>query len=313
MARREALEASSLSAPITFTLPAACEEGVTCVYWDEEALAWSSRGVSVNSQSTFGMPIICDTWHLSLFGALYQGFLDALLCNQLSLFNVAAFLEVLYGDWRSSPGALFFRMLLALLSGIFAAAAYTDRKRQRHAWSPEFFLLPEGASVSSPVEASADPTEAPTEEEEPLDIHKGFIFFILVNLVGCLAACLAWFRGSALHDALDEIFSEWFSAFGELHALFESIWDDLEISAISVHHICRMVMSRVIQTSARRLTAATTGLTNDVVDFVLYDQKLRKVLMHRHNCSPEEPAGSAQEVNTARTVARSASCAGTTA
>lgn len=262
----ERLNVTNLSRPIEFTLPTKYALRMHCAFWDETAEAWSRDGVSVSRKSVLGYPIICETIHLSLFAALVQGFVEAILCSQLSLLSAAGMRNLAKDDWKWTPAAMVMWCIFACLGMAVGAAACMDLSYRDRSWSDEFFLLPIHSGYARSVGNVAEQRAR--------------------CLGGVCAASMACFKETAFKDAIDEIASEWFEQFGEVRDLITGICRGLELRAVGrrglMTEISQTAMAKLVIQSSRRLAAASLGVSEEVVTFVLKDEALKTVLMARH-------------------------------
>lgn len=271
----ETVPVQNLQDPIIFTLPVIFSRSpsVKCAFWDEGEAAWSTRGVKVNSQSILGGQLFCETYHLSLFGSVTGGVVQTVTCANFDIFTMEAAENVFKGKWYMSQGALCCWYVLSGLFVIFVAASALDYSRQKSFhWTDANFLLP---ALPEPVAPDADGTSG--DEEEPS--------------VGCRLACVAmlasawaWLMGSSiLRDVLDDIGSSWFEYFGEVRSACEDtcVWPDGTLTS--------KVTGHMIINVSERMTAASLGMSHDVVSFVLGSQELANYIMEDVYFCQDEP------------------------
>ena len=71
----------------------------SCAFWDEENAIWSARGLSRLSFED-GVGLLCQTTHLTLFGAVLDAFLRVLQCSTASeVFSSEGFQNIGRGEW----------------------------------------------------------------------------------------------------------------------------------------------------------------------------------------------------------------------
>lgn len=287
---------SGLAEPIALTLPTAFDDSLTCAFWDEKAKRWSTEGVRVNPNSEPGGPLWCDTFHLSLFGAILKGIVSTLLCANFEMLTSKAMAELFKGDWYASIASILMWLLLTGLGACFIGAAHTDRKRQRQFhFRDEFFLVerrpapsPEEAveegHAAGPVNKEASEGSVPSKEQVEKAEKVGI-------LTGCAACGVCLGSSDAFKEALDDIISSWCESFSQIREVLESLCEGL--SCVSGEEAFILVMARhlsshMLHLSAARLASWSTGLTNNVVSFVLDDQDFCAYLMDEHNQRAEE-------------------------
>lgn len=129
-----------LDEPIQFSLPLNSSIEAYCAFWDEQRHSWSDKGVETLGRNAQGF-LQCSSTHLTLFGAVTSGFVNALLCSQATLLSRNGLAAIGRGDWAMRVDALLLWLLLLLEGGLFLIAVVLDvrRSRQLH-WTDEHFL-----------------------------------------------------------------------------------------------------------------------------------------------------------------------------
>jgi len=141
----ERLEVTNLARPINFTLPlpqgVADRDSLLCGVWDEELHLWSLDGlVQLGVQRD---ALHCATYHLSLFGAISFGYVDAFKCSQASLATADGIHGIWSHSWAHTVSAFVLWMILACLLGLLMAACLLDvwRASQENAWTDWNFFV----------------------------------------------------------------------------------------------------------------------------------------------------------------------------
>ncbi|CAE7237630.1 unnamed protein product, partial [Symbiodinium pilosum] len=94
---------ASLARPIDIRLPAT-SAGAFCAFWDEEEGTWSTRGLVLLSieDGINGPELLCQTTHLTLFGALLDTLVKVVRCSTASeVFSAKGFENLGKGNWLS--------------------------------------------------------------------------------------------------------------------------------------------------------------------------------------------------------------------
>lgn len=264
-----------LDAPVTFSLPLNHSASLLCGYYDEEALAWSLKGTAVSGASGPSGLLLCETWHLSIFGAILKGVTATLACSNFGIFSEGALSLFLEGAWARRRGGIATWLLLAVLLLAYALAVCQDRKFAQ-AWSVEFLLV------------AADRTEVPAAEDEVR---------ALPWLSGLFVGGLQLLRESgALREALDDVVSNWFEQFSELRNLLESVWDAMELEggAVSLCGRCRALGNQALASSlamtSRRVVGTQLRMSDETICFLMEDDDFLGFLADRYDESVREAA-----------------------
>ena len=90
----------SLAKPINIRL-STNSAAASCAFWDEEEATWSTRGLRRLSFED-GAGLLCQTTHLTLFGAVLDAFLRVVRCSTASqVFSLEGFQNLGRGAWLS--------------------------------------------------------------------------------------------------------------------------------------------------------------------------------------------------------------------
>lgn len=271
MGNNSAIDVGDLSNAITFTLPANYTPGMHCAFWDEGKEEWSREGVWVHEDSAVGELVICQTAHLSLFGAIVQSIIETVQCaNILNLFNAAAMAQIAAGTWMGSMGAFLFGLLLLFLLICFMAAIHLDQRwSETYEWQDDFLL----------VHGDVPEQQATT----PQAGQHGW-------LTSILCGCCIWMQDSeVIRAALDEVASSWFEYFGEVRTGVEACLDCVDTDVTSMgafvtsFHFARAsakITGKMMLYTSRQAVAADMGVSVAVVHFVLDDEDLADYLTH---------------------------------
>lgn len=266
------LHVEDLPTPILFSLPVNYTTGMRCAFWENGD--WSSEGLEVSKTSALGAPIVCATTHLTVFAAIYEGFVSTFECSQISLLNSDAIAEILQGRWYANAGAILCWILLSILTLTFATAAYLDWQRSKwFTWTTDFFLLP---------------LDRVPHREDSIVQAPASLWCVCCPTAAASLTCL---KETALRNAVDEILSNWFAHFADLRSFLESIWEGLDISTIFACDVAAMkqhLSIRLLSVSARHLAATSTGLSDEVIKFVLEDEDFSHVISELKSREQEE-------------------------
>lgn len=263
--------------PFVLTIPVSCSnERALCSYWDEEAGRWSQEGLTLlgmETNSTTGCAIRCATTHLSLFGAIWAGFLEAILCTQIHLFDPENMRQLFVGDWFLTTFAMLFWLVLLIVLSLCLGSCYMDHKHKGFGWDDEYFLIP-----LEHLRTLEEEGEAPTPVRQRSFAPRRSQVKRTAALI--FAPCTWCLGSSACRDALDDICSRWFSYFGEFRDLCEAMADGL-FSAWQGRGSSTwgtLIVGSLVANNARRQACASLGLSADVVNFVLDDEDLGMLL-----------------------------------
>lgn len=129
-----------LDEPIQFFIPSNASDETYCAFWDEQRQSWSDKGVETLGRDAQGS-LQCSSTHLTLFGAVARGFVNALLCSQATLLSTDALAALGHREWAMRTDALLLWLLLLLEGGVFLIAVVLDVRRSRQVqWTDEHFL-----------------------------------------------------------------------------------------------------------------------------------------------------------------------------
>lgn len=285
-ALRGMLAVSGLLEPIALVLPVNFTPGLKCAYWEDGAASWSTAGVETTHDAE--NRVKCLTTHLSLFGAIVQGFVTTAECSQVSLLNTAAMALVFQGNWATTPGALALWAVLVLLLVMQVAAACID---SQNSWGNAFFLA-ENRNVHSAHTEEEEKADKDNEDEQgpQAPSQDGILETIICCTLGFFSTCWRWAKdSSSLRDAFDEIMSTWFEYFSDLRSLCEELFASLETDRVggdesqSHAHVVNMrITSHLLLGALRRVVGASLGVSDALVCFVLQDKSLFKFLTEEH-------------------------------
>lgn len=286
----ERLSVSDLEQPVRFTLPVNYTTDMVCAVWEQQQ--WSTRGVNTLNTEENGTHIACETYHLSVFGAILQGFVQTWLCANFDLINMESLRQMFGGSWVTSFGAILCWCLLSGLMVMFGAAVVVDHRRLRViGWLDEYFLMEEAlpetdAAQDATVDMEDEPVERESQEESrtkpvlPLQAQE----MVVGTFCGCME-CLK--NSSAVREACDDILSNWFQHFAELRSLLERMCEGFEhgLSGTTswLSSVCSDFTTTCVLVAARRVAASTMGISEDLVLFVMQDTDLVCYLMEPYN------------------------------
>lgn len=291
------INVNGLTEPIAVSLPANFTPGMQCAYWDEQEDRWSTRGVSVSNETGPGKQIVCLTTHLTLFGAIFQGFADTFMCSQFRLFTAEAIARLAKGSWYRGQGMMFLGSILSLLLLTFVISAVLDYRRDlRMHWTDDFFLIPlyDGPPAEGEKRGVASEESEPSVEEDfPI---TGFICCMVCALCTCFLSFCRYLReSSAAREALDDIASNWFENFAEVRAICESLIEAVDMRVLAggtgrVFLMTHRAMLSLNLAASQRSAASTMMVSNHVVHFILKDETLREVVAQHEREDPPEGA-----------------------
>lgn len=278
-----AVPVESLPEPIEFELPINFTERMECSFWDDSLEEWSKKGVNVHANATLDNFLMCETYHLSLFGAIIEGVILTLKCSNFALFSGEALKNVFLGGWLQNTGGLIFLGLLVALLTCFASASRLDYKRaQAMSWRDEFFVV---EKVNEDVEVDAEPS--PLSDDDDIDNFEGgrpetitsaasrnankLLLKSKESVTAAVACCLT---SPEVREAIDDIGSAWFEYFAEVRGFFHALFEGHEghsglVSDSRFFRIVHNVMAHMLIVSSRRQTAASLGVSNHVVTYIL--------------------------------------------
>ncbi|CAE7257532.1 unnamed protein product, partial [Symbiodinium pilosum] len=120
---------TSLARPIDIRLPAT-SAGAFCAFWDEDEGTWSTRGLALLSveDGIDGPELLCQTTHLTLFGALLDTLIKVVQCSTASeVFSAEGFENLGKGKWLSYTYVPCIALLLFILLLLYAVRLDTRR------------------------------------------------------------------------------------------------------------------------------------------------------------------------------------------
>ncbi|CAE7554155.1 rngB [Symbiodinium sp. CCMP2592] len=121
----------SLAQPIEIRLPGASEEA-QCAFWDEETSAWSSKGLLRLAHEDG--ELICQTSHLTVFGAVLDVLLQVIRCSTASqVLSAEGFANFGKGTWtgRSPTVIAFIAVFVFVLLLLYALRLDAKRALSR--------------------------------------------------------------------------------------------------------------------------------------------------------------------------------------
>lgn len=299
----EPVHVQGLTEPIIMYLPVNESSPVTDMfYWDEERQAWSGEGMQVLSISP--REVVFKTTHLTIFAAIWQGFIQTLACAQFGLISAEGLLQVFKGKWYQEPYALLFWTLLCAMIMMLIRARIIDKKMNVAIWEDQYFLLAlqtkDQADEQAKEEAKSHERHAEnTREEAGSASMTSEAFEVKQSNVSTASGdervwkesstqasksrsggCCS--HGNALRDALDDICSRWFDYFGEMREFLESVWSGTSLSDIDGEHnshvLLQIIVGALVSSGARRQASTQLGMSSETVNFVLEDKGLKSVL-----------------------------------
>ncbi|CAE7204363.1 gefF [Symbiodinium natans] len=250
----------SLARPIEVLILGATE-GSRCAFWDEDTGTWSSEGL--RAVSFRDGELLCQTSHLTVFGAVLETFLHVLRCSTAAqVFSAEGLQNLSKGTWPGHAAAIitFSALFICLLLLLYALRL--DRKRSLSRKQVKAALL---------IELDADKQDAADgyaeEEEEEVKAEKARQPSVCRQAAARLASSFAWLL-SQMFDIPDDLLTELMNAkvvtinrcISSLHA-YKSHADRQSIRAAE-----RLVGHARLQHS----TTASMSVT--IEDFVRMDQ-----------------------------------------
>lgn len=295
------LNVTDLKDPIGLALPTKYDPGRICAYWDETLNEWSTRGVVLGKNRTIGGPMRCNTYHLSLFGAILKGFLSALMCANLNMLSAEAMAELFKGVWYKDFGACLVWGIFFALGVIAAVATYKDFKFQRTSnWKDDFFLIEAAITPSERIEEGAPDQQrmsvvssVSVEEEKmgkTMTQKKRMAMGMVATICWPCTAFMSCFGGSSgFKDAIDDIISNWCQGFSHLRQMCEAVASGCSFSQLlhcnkdAYLAVGRGMSTQMLSMSAGRMASYRTGLSEQVISFVLQDEDLCSFLMDEYS------------------------------
>lgn len=291
------MNVSGLPNPIRFSLPVNYSSELLCAYWDPSLKVWSTEGVQTSSMNAAGSQLHCETFHLSLFGAIVKGFVDSILCSQFKLLSMDRIGEVGQSSWYSSFGGGVWLCLWLLVLPLALAAHLVDQRRaSSRRWLDKYFIITDYSQ--SPMMRVSDQVPEIASYPEETQLHRSFLLpMIMVMASGCLriAGCVGGLSG-AFRDVLDDLMSTWFEYFGDLRNLIESICQEIGIETLMQFSAARMAqktMSALVQSTSVRYAGAKMQYNEDLMECALQD----KLTPHIINAIQEQKKGTQQNLD----------------
>ncbi len=126
-----------LAQPINITLQPVALEGSSCVYWDEDKGSWATEGLTrifVEGNGTHPGPLVCQTTHLTIFGAIFGDIAQVLRCsNAGAMFAQEGFDAVISGNgWVSKGPALALWISIGIFIVALVVARLSDMREAKH-------------------------------------------------------------------------------------------------------------------------------------------------------------------------------------
>lgn len=204
----------NLHKPILVTLQGARPEGARCAFWDVESLRWSSEGLE--DVNTAGGELVCATSHLTIFSGFVGQFERTVVCSNVKVLSLEAFVAISDGSWSRHPPAVILWLLLLIQCVLLLLAFRCDRRDQdSRIWTDEDFFTSD---------------EAFKHDRHGLVPFLARLFMSVLSLTQwliCMPCCSKSAGTGAIHrtstfsnmsDSLDEM-SVKVAATGTLHAL----------------------------------------------------------------------------------------------
>lgn len=278
-----------LREPILFEMPINYTEGMECAFWDTERKEWSFRGVNVHSDLVLDKRLVCETYHLSLFGAIIEGVLLTLACSNFALFSGEALNNLFLGGWLKHTGAIIFLCVLAGLFSCFLAACEVDHSRAKFmSWHDEYFVVEKAQEPEVHEEVSV----SSEEDDEDNNKEKGFAQtasntakkLLTKSKQRAAAGVACCVTSPEVREALDDVGSAWFEYWAEVRAFCESLCEGNEghtglTSDNRATQIFHNIVTHMLILSSRRLTASSLGVSGDVVSYLLEDKDVASYLV----------------------------------
>eukprot|EP00441_Pelagodinium_beii_P031997 CAMPEP_0197629440 /NCGR_PEP_ID=MMETSP1338-20131121/7286_1 /TAXON_ID=43686 ORGANISM="Pelagodinium beii, Strain RCC1491" /NCGR_SAMPLE_ID=MMETSP1338 /ASSEMBLY_ACC=CAM_ASM_000754 /LENGTH=957 /DNA_ID=CAMNT_0043200479 /DNA_START=39 /DNA_END=2912 /DNA_ORIENTATION=+ len=133
------LKIEGLTTPMRLRLAVNSSSEITCKYWDEELMDWSTEGVTTEQEDGF---LVCSTTHLSFFAGILTGMAKALACTRVDHLSEEGYRTLFSGDWEAGAGWYMFLGLVFTLVLMLLVAIVTDyRRSQLLPWSDKHFLF----------------------------------------------------------------------------------------------------------------------------------------------------------------------------
>ena len=144
-------EPLQLSIPVS-NLTLDVDERGECAFWDLDAHAWSTEGVSTVSTSSLDAGVVtCETTHLSLFAFLLRTMASVFVCAMASrIFSLEGLQNLSRGHWAWSIPALLQWAVLLLAAVLLFLSWRCDVKHERYV--AELKLAEEARSMKTKMQ-----------------------------------------------------------------------------------------------------------------------------------------------------------------
>lgn len=258
-----------LGMPVNHTENNTMSPPPACGFLDEGRNLW----VDLPGELTWGR-LTCYSTHLTLFGALLKGFLDALMCSQLHLFSRESFQRLSRGSWYATRVAGIFWGFVAVLGTLMLSAVFMDYRRLKRGFSftDEDFLVP------------LTDYQGDTDFQETRSRHAGCMATAGDCVAGCKDQCL---DTGTCRDIADELISSKLAWFSKVRMLLEKCCSGgsagqgaggsgQESKAMVLMH---SVVDAMVMSSARSQVSASLGISSDTVDFVGTDEAFADIVL----------------------------------
>eukprot|EP00435_Cladocopium_sp_Y103_P038944 s2393_g10.t1 len=267
------IKVRNLSEPIRFSLLVDPNREAFCAYWDEEENRWSDKGMETLWRDDTGR-LMCASYHLTLFGAVLGGFIDALLCSQATLLSGESVRAVFGTAWYREKDAKLFWIAILLQSLLMILACACDhRPSRRGAWLDENFV------TTNPHRAKASLQYARTRAKTTLTGR--------VNIDRQNARYLAGGIGSGFCSSLKETAMNFLDVIGStceasfsymrnfVVCAWETSWELLWPSEGNNRKATiRRLMARMVASSIEYQACASMWLSLEDVRFLLEEDQL---------------------------------------
>jgi len=136
----ERIEIGGLADPIEVVFTVSTNDSLGCAFVDETEGRWSAVGVWRHAFADGRL--ICRTSHLTIFGAVLDGFLSAFRCTQASLLSKEGYQALVNTpNWYYQTPCLILWVVLLALSSVQFLACLVDCRRRDNAWTDDCWLI----------------------------------------------------------------------------------------------------------------------------------------------------------------------------
>lgn len=165
------LKIENLVEPVQVLFQSVATEGAKCAYWDEASSAWSDKGMTRVSDASMPNALICNTSHLTIFGAVVGEFISAfedmasvLICsNARALLSAKAFSSLINSSrWQHSLPAGLLWASLALSFLAIAIARVGDLMTKHDLPDQDRLLMAENSHIPNAGEQDNASRARPT-------------------------------------------------------------------------------------------------------------------------------------------------------